>query len=566
MEENTNAVVSASPQALRTLSTVYSDTTRDYLSTVDPSNPPSLKTIEQELVQATANAFGVENAFRDKSNKFAIPKELTNTQIAEVLSYIYPIRRIACAGASVGAEYDVLAIYKESEGIYVTDKQVIRQLARQLKYNLAEKDFKEICIALEDMVERKFRCTDCDLVAMNNGIYNYSSKTLLPFSPDYIFLAKSKVDYNPSASNIIIHNDEDGTDWDVETWMETLSDDPEIVNVLWQILGAIIRPNVRWRKSAWFYSDTGNNGKGTLCELMRNLCGDTNYASIPLSEFSQKFALTPLLHASAIIVDENDVGAYIDRSANLKAIITNDVISIEEKYKSAIAYQFYGFMVQCLNEFPRIKDKSESFYRRQLFIKFDKCFTGKERRYIKDDYLHRKEVLEYVAYKVLHEMPEYYELTEPQACKDTLNDYKEFNDPVRQFFEEFSDTFTWNLLPFNFLYELYKAWFKLNSPSGAIQGRNTFIQDIIAVTQNDPNWYCVDKKQAVRAAGKMDTPEPLIAKYNLDAWKNPNYIGSDVAKMCVPMTQTSYRGLQRVNPIAVTPLNQTPLEEPEKGD
>lgn len=175
-------------------------------------------------------------------------------------------------------------------------------------------------------------------------------------------------------------------------------------------------------------------------------------------------------------------------------------------------------------------------------------------------------MLEYVAYKVLHEMPEYYELTEPQACKDTLNDYKEFNDPVRQFFEEFSDTFTWNLLPFNFLYELYKAWFKLNSPSGAIQGRNTFIQDIIAVTQNDPNWYCVDKKQAVRAAGKMDTPEPLIAKYNLEAWKNPNYMGTDVSKMCIPMTQTSYRGLQRVNPIAMTPLNQTLLEEPEKGD
>ena len=34
-----------------------------------------------------------------------------------------------------------------------------------------------------------------------------------------------------------------------------------------------IRPNVSWNKSAWLYSTLGNNGKGTLCALLRNLCG-----------------------------------------------------------------------------------------------------------------------------------------------------------------------------------------------------------------------------------------------------------------------------------------------------
>lgn len=181
--------------------------------------------------------------------------------------------------------------------------------------------------------------------------------------------------------------------------------------------------------------------------------------------------LEQLLHVSAIIVDENDVGTYIDAAANLKAIITNDVIGINRKYKTPINLQFRGFMVQCLNEFPRFKDKSDSFYRRQLFVPFDKCFTGRERKYIKSDYLHRQEVLEYVMYKVLH--MDYYSLSEPAACKAVLAEYKEFNDPIRAFFEELADRFSWDFVPFEFAYDLYKAWFLENSPSGSIQGRNT---------------------------------------------------------------------------------------------
>ena len=76
---------------------------------------------------------------------------------------------------------------------------------------------------------------------------------------------------------------------------------------------------------------------------------------------------------------------------------------------------FNGFMVQCVNEIPRVRDKSESMLRRLLVIPFKKRFQGKERKYIKDDYLHRKDVLEYVLYHVLAET-DYYELDEPAAC------------------------------------------------------------------------------------------------------------------------------------------------------
>lgn len=530
----------------RTKNQIIDDTTDAYIENLDLDNPPTPEEIAIELVQKIEDQIVLENQLRSKGTGFKIPETLTFDQIASLMAALYPIARISCAGLSADTEYDLLAIYVpdgDDAGTYVTYKEVFYKLARRFNRRLNSREFDEIMNVLRTLVPRKTRCMDRDLIAVNNGIFNYETKELSPFTPELVFMTKSHVDYNPCAVNVLIHNDDDNTDWDVESWMNELSDDPEIVELLWQILGAIIRPHVRWNKSAWLYSESGNNGKGTLCELMRSLCGDTAYAAIPICDFAKDFALEPLTHSTAIIVDENDVGTFIDKAANLKAVITNDVIPINRKFKTPISYQFYGFMVQCLNEFPRIRDKSDSFYRRQLFIPFDKCFTGKERKYIKDDYLHRKEVLEYVMYKVLH--MNYYTLSEPASCASVLAEYKEFNDPIRQFFEEVEYQFKWDLLPFSFLYELYKSWFRKNSPNGSIQGKNKFISELLNVIQGNQTWYCIDKSKTIRSAGKMIGPEPMIAIYNLDDWKNPTYTGNDVNRSCEPKLQDYYRGLLR---------------------
>ena len=530
----------------RTRNNVIDEVTDDYISKLDLKNPPSPEQISTELVNEMELQLSLENQLRPTNSKFRLPETLTFDQIAQLMAVLYPIIRISCAGQNADPAYDLLAIYMEDgpdKGTYMVSEEEIYRRAIAFNRRLTWKEFEELIKRLRVLVPRRTRCTDRDFIAVNNGIFHYDTKTLEPFDPNIVFLTKSHVDYNPFASNVTIHNDTDGTDWDVESWMADLSDDPEIVELLWQILGAIIRPFVRWNKSAWLFSETGNNGKGTLCELMRSLCGESAYSAIPLNDFGKDFALEPLTRSTAIIVDENDVGTFVDKAANLKAIITNDVISINRKFKIPISYQFYGFMVQCLNEFPRIKDKSDSFYRRQLFIPFDKCFTGTERKYIKSDYLHRTEVLEYVMYKVLN--MNYYTLSEPDSCKAVLAEYKEFNDPVRQFFEEFEDSFTWDLLPFTFLYELYKAWFRKNSPNGTIQGKNKFVAEIVNVVKTSHKWLCLDKSKNIRSQGKMNGPEPLIAIYDLQDWKNPKYTGGDIDRISTPVLSSFYRGLLR---------------------
>lgn len=507
-----------------------------------------------------------ESGQKKGSAKWQHIKELPAVAIAKLLTKCFGVCCIAASGIDADSDYDLIGMYctdGDNKGIYDTTESSLWKMAKLIDPILDDKQFKQVIHDIRAYADRKTRCLDKDLIAVNNGLFDYNTKDLLDFDPDLVFLSKSHVDYveNPTNPQITMP---DGQVWDVESWMKSLSDDPEIVNLLWQILGAIIRPNVSWNKSAWLYSENGNNGKGTVCTLMRNLCGATAYAAIPLKDFSKDFMLEPLTHASAIIVDENDVGTYIDQAANLKAVITHDAISINRKFKTPIVYQFYGFMVQCMNEFPKVKDRSESFYRRQLFIPMEKRFEGIERRYIKDDYLYRKSVLEYVLWKVLYDMS-YYELDVPQLCQDILEEYKEFNDPIRQFFMEVEERAAWNLLPYKFLYALYQQWFRMNQPSGTIVSQNPFIREIKQLAKESTVFYANPNDSAIRAHGRMTYPEPLIVEYNVEDWMNHQYTGPDKYKKASPdVDGNRYRGLQRYDGVPIPDSTHGDIDKDDK--
>lgn len=462
-------------------------------------------------------------------------------QVAHLVNFLYCVRRIPCAGEKGNVDLDLLGIYQSEgprAGLYETSDKAFREPMRNLKPTITDNEITEAHHVLRDIAWRVERCQSPELVPVNNGIFNYRTKELLEFSPEYIFLSKSCVNYNENAQNVVIQNPDDGSSWDVESWMASLSDDPAIVALLWQVVGAVIRPFVRWNKCVMFYATSGNNGKGTLCELMRSLCGEGRYASIPVENFGENFLLEKLPEVMAIIVDENNVGAYLDKAGNFKAVVTNDVVQINRKNRPAIPYQFFGLMVQCFNELPRIKDKSGSLYRRCLFIPFDKSFTGKERKYIKEDYLKRPDVLEYVMYKVLHTT--YYEFSEPAACRLALEDYKVYNDPVRQWWDDMSDKLVWDLLPWDFLYELYKQWCKDNNPSGKMTSKRGFIDQMREVADKDAIWECpytVDKDgrkkdKQISASGRITCDEPLAASIG--------YAFGDMSRW-----QSVYRGLLR---------------------
>lgn len=527
----------------------------------------SAQDVEFHLLNRINNRLISENTqYGLKSSRaYQTLRTLTPAVIADCMLKRNRIVRIMLSDKNTDPNYDVLAVYMDhgpDNGIYVTDEVSIRVLAREYNYSISPKELDHVIDMLKDNAPRVMVSTNRDLIAVNNGIFDYKTKTLLPFTPEIVFTAKSAVNYNENIVNPIIHNDADGTDWDIESWMADLNDDPEIVTLLWEILSAIIRPNVAWDKTAWFLSEVGNNGKGTLLTLMRNLCGERAWTSISVADFGKDFHLEPLIRTNAVLVDENDVGEYVDKAANLKAVITNDVLLINRKGKTPIAYQFRGFMVQCVNDTPKFRDKSGSLYRRQLIIPFDKSFTGAERKYIKQDYMHRTEVLEYVLHKVLN--GNFYELSEPKAIRIALREYKIENDPIRAFAEEFLDQLVWDLLPWKFLYALYRAWLSKEQPSSRPLGSNKFIKHFTLILQEDLDYGWTVTPAAVRTKNRILGEEPLAVEYNLDQWFDIQPVNGSIRKVGTPHNMpVSTRGLLRASACSDDLLNE--IEEDDES-
>lgn len=463
-------------------------------------------------------------------------ENLDEAMTARILMKMETIIKIDLAGQ--GEHHTApLAIYNAASGLYVTDEGQIRSKLTSLNPGLSGRQPDSAMERLRDLAPLTQRTRAARYIPVNNGIFDHQKQELLDFSPEFVFLTKSPVDYVADAQSPVI-TQPDGTTWDFDSWIESLSDDEGIPQLLWEGLSAVMRPGVRYDQALMPYSPKGRNGKGTYCQVARNLKGEKGYASLPISRFDKPFALTPLMHADAIITDENPVGVFSRELDVFKSVITGDVFTLERKHKDPYNARFEGVMIQCLNDLPKSSDKSASLTRRQLFVPFNKSFTGVENKAIKQDYLTRPDVLQYVLRRCL-EMT-HTEFSNPPACKEVMARFKQENNPVVEFWHELKDRFVWDMLPIAFLYDLYKAWFGQSNPSGTVVNKTEFKNRIVDAAEAE-GWKF--KTGAVRPGKRMAAPEHLIHEFSLEGWMNPKAKGSaDLNKKCAPVLKREYYG------------------------
>lgn len=535
--------------------TLVHRTVTKYLTAIIDDPDVTLEQIRDALLQRINAELGIENKLRKDS--FSSSPPLTKIQALDELTVVRVLlarRRIVAINLSGSRSADeaVLAMYCDmgpDEGLYVVSDAPIAQLASDIRPSFSGAAIESLLKRMRIHAPVVSKTTDANLIPVANGIFDHATQELLPFSSEYVFLTKSPVDYDPLAQSPVITMP-DGEEWTVDSWIESLSDDEGVPELLWEILSAVVRPGVRWNKAAFLHSSRGNNGKGTFCELARNLAGPQGHASIPIADFGKPFALTELIHARAVIVDENDVGAFSQSLGNFKSVVTGDTFTLERKYKDPVSVSFSGMVIQCVNDFPKSRDKSASYSRRQLFVPFRKWFGGDgvERGYIKSDYLRRPEVLRYVLRRTLSMT--HTAFSEPAACTELLLEFQKANNPTREFWSEHEDLFVWDLLPTAFLYDLFMAWFRKTHPSGVPVNRNEFASQLVEILAGSSRWTFTDPQKKHRPGQKMSDPEELIDTYGLSDWTNKAYTGSDLAKRCFPFPlRANYIGIVR-NPLS----------------
>lgn len=495
-----------------------------------------------------------------------LPDKLDSENVAAILLHLFDFKMVSLSKNSsegllsvyVPASDDIwvkAAPFGSAKGLYVENRLFFEFLVDRLGITKS-RDVDEVIKNIQRYAPTVSVNDDPYLFPVNNGIFNQQTGELEPFSPKFVFTKKIGVDFQPTGVNPVITN-HDGTTWDVESWLAELSVSADVHTLLWQVIAAALQGNRGMNKSVWFYSDSGNNGKGTVGQLIKNLLGAGNYSSLAVADFNHEFKKADLLKAVANIADENNVDQYIDSVQDYKASVTGDDIIVNRKHKDPVRIQFRGLNIQMMNGLPKTKDKTGSFYRRVLIVPFIKSFTNNgERSYIKSDYINRKEVLEYVLAKAL--TLQFDEFIVPAESVAALEQYKEKNNPVHDFWNELKEEFVWDLLPNNFLYDLYKKWFDRNHPSGKIISSKVFKEQLAPIVDADDNW----ENRMTSAPGvaiiytgkKMDAYEPLITQYGLDRplkgesdeWANIKYAGSNTVSAQQFKRKANYRGLLRL--------------------
>ncbi|WP_242865019.1 phage/plasmid primase, P4 family, partial [Clostridium botulinum] len=124
----------------------------------------------------------------------------------------------------------------------------------------------------------------------------------------------------------------------------------------------------------------GSNGKSTLLEVLNELLGEENIASVSLEELNHRFKTFQLEGKLANIGDDIS-NKYIEDNSTFKKLVTGEKVNVERKGRDPFDFKNYSKLIFSANELPRINDLSGGLKRRLIFIPFNATFSKKDKDY-----------------------------------------------------------------------------------------------------------------------------------------------------------------------------------------
>ena len=323
------------------------------------------------------------------------------------------------------------SLYKYNEGVYtLLDDDEMDFIIMDSLENSKISHRKEIVRYVQKNAPKKVQCNS-RYILFNNGIYDITTKNMLPLNDNHVFLNKIPHNYNPKAEIVK----------DIDKFFNDIScDNEEIKMLLIQVIGYCM---YRSNKLGKFFilQGGGGNGKSTLFKLMQYVLGADNVSELSLEDLSGKYGVGTIRDKLVNLGDDIE-DKYIDKVANVKKLATGETISTEEKYKNRQYFRYYGVLVFTANTIPRMSDKSDGLKRRLVIVPLEADFksSGKADHNILDK-LCTKEAAEYLISQAiiqLHEILHNKRFIRCQRAIEATEEYNRENNPVLAFLNEFN--------------------------------------------------------------------------------------------------------------------------------
>ena len=306
---------------------------------------------------------------------------------------------------------------------------------------------KSLLSFLRSQISCEFDFNKKHVFNFKNGILDLATGELRHHSPEYNSSIQMKYNYNAAAK--------------CEKWQkfifEIMNGDAQKMSLLQEIAGYILFPDLRMQK-CFFLLGEGGNGKSVFINVLREVFGDENCSSVPMSNLGSQFEPIRLLNSLVNFSNETDTNIK-EAEARFKAIVAGDKISACYKGKDFIEFSPRCVMISACNKFINSNDSTRGFLRRIMFVNFTRTFEGAS-----DNKNLTRELLQelpgifnwcYEGYKNLM-LTQSFTQTNEQA--EILQEFTDIIDPVSAFFREELLTRLDKKMTISGIYKRYCEW------------------------------------------------------------------------------------------------------------
>lgn len=288
-------------------------------------------------------------------------------------------------------------------------------------------------------------------VAMQNGIVDLRTQTMLPPSPRFFSASCNKFDFNADAP-------------EPKEWLKFLDmvwgDDPQSIQCLQEIFGYMITSNTYMQK-AFMVIGPPRSGKGTIARMLIELVGSDAAAAPTLAQLATNFGMAPLIGKKLALVADARLSPKTDTAMIAERILSvtgEDMQMMDRKNLSAWSGKLFSRFLILSNILPRFVDSSGALPSRMVILKMNKSFYGKEDTRLFDKLKSELPGVFLWALAGLKRLKDRGHFVVPDTGKALLSDMHDLASTMSKFVREECETGSEFQVERMALYEEWKMW------------------------------------------------------------------------------------------------------------
>ena len=289
-------------------------------------------------------------------------------RIDKVASYLIKKYNFATVRETDVIYYYNGKIYDSKNAISIIKEETEKQIKE-----CTRADKLEVIDKIKSLTYKEIAAFDSDpnLITVENGIYNISTMELTPHTPTNL----SKVLIPCSfIENVLGISETKFWKYLISTCTVNGKLDEDMSDDILELMASCFVKNKVDEKS-FILLGNGDNGKSVLLLLLNSMLGKDNVSNIALQDLvSNPFAAARLDGKLANIYTDLKSTA-LKNEEKIKNLSSGEPMHVEHKYQDGFDMVTYAKLIFSCNQFPKVYDQSDGFFRRWIIIQFRRKFA-----------------------------------------------------------------------------------------------------------------------------------------------------------------------------------------------